>query len=74
MTCATSGRRTPKASMKIVVDMVHEKILTEREGLLRIDPIKCVSYFTQKQLIFPKESHKKTEKDSPDGPDRVGKM
>jgi pyruvate,orthophosphate dikinase len=33
-----SGKRTAKASIKIVVDMVKEKLINRDEGLLRIDP------------------------------------
>lgn len=43
------GRRTPKASMKIAVDMVKQSIITEREAILRIDATK-IDYFTQMHL------------------------
>ena len=33
-----SGKRTAKASIKIAVDMVSEKLITKNEALLRIDP------------------------------------
>ena len=33
-----SGKRTAKASIKIAVDMVNEKLITKDEALLRIDP------------------------------------
>ncbi len=33
-----SGKRTAKASIKIAVDMVKEKLINRDEGLLRIDP------------------------------------
>lgn len=33
-----SGKRTAKAALKIAVDMVAEKLITEEEALLRIDP------------------------------------
>jgi pyruvate,orthophosphate dikinase len=33
-----SGKRTAKASIKIAVDMVKEKLISRDEGLLRIDP------------------------------------
>ena len=33
-----SGKRTAKASIKIAVDMVGEKLITKDEALLRIDP------------------------------------
>ena len=33
-----SGKRTAKASIKIAVDMVKEKLITKDEALLRIDP------------------------------------
>lgn len=39
--------RTPRASVQIAVDMVQEKILTEREALLRIEPAQ-MEYF-----LFP---------------------
>ena len=38
------GRRTPSASVKVAVALVHEKLLTEREALLRIDS-KKMDYF-----------------------------
>lgn len=34
------GRRTPQASVRVAVALVHEKLLTEREALIRIDPKK----------------------------------
>jgi len=34
-----NGKRTAKASMKIAVDMVAEKLITKEEALLRIDPL-----------------------------------
>ncbi|RKX29836.1 MAG: pyruvate, phosphate dikinase [Candidatus Zixiibacteriota bacterium] len=33
-----SGKRTVQAALKISVDMVHEKLITKEEALLRIDP------------------------------------
>lgn len=33
-----NGKRTAKASLKIAVDMVEEKLITREEALLRIDP------------------------------------
>ncbi len=33
-----NGKRTAKASLKIAVDMVEEKLITKEEALLRIDP------------------------------------
>lgn len=33
-----SGKRTAKAALKIAVDMVAEKLITEEEAVLRIDP------------------------------------
>ncbi len=33
-----SGKRTAKASIKIAVDMVKEKLITKDEAILRIDP------------------------------------
>eukprot|EP01038_Epipyxis_sp_PR26KG_P012263 gene12263-16443_t len=33
-----TGKRTPKASVRIAVSMVHEGLITEREALMRIDP------------------------------------
>jgi pyruvate,orthophosphate dikinase len=44
-----AGRRTPKASMKIAVDMVAQRLLTEREALLRLDASKA-SYFMMRHL------------------------
>ncbi len=34
-----NGKRTAKASLKIAVDMVNEKLITKEEALLRIDPL-----------------------------------
>lgn len=34
-----TGKRTAGAALKIAVDMVAEKLITENEGLLRIDPM-----------------------------------
>ena len=33
-----SGKRTAKAALKIAVDLVNEKMLTEKEALMKIDP------------------------------------
>jgi pyruvate,orthophosphate dikinase len=33
-----SGKRTARAALKIAVDMVEEKLITQEEALLRIDP------------------------------------
>ena len=33
-----SGKRTAAAAMKIAVDMVHEKLITKREAILRVKP------------------------------------
>jgi len=33
-----SGKRTAKSSVKIAVDMVKEKLISKKEGILRIDP------------------------------------
>ena len=33
-----SGKRTAKAAVKIAVDMVKEKLITNREAILRVDP------------------------------------
>lgn len=41
------AKRTPRAAVQIAVDMVQEKILTEREALLRIEPAQ-MEYF-----LFP---------------------
>jgi len=41
------AKRKPRASVQIAVDMVQEKILTEREALLRIEPAQ-MEYF-----LFP---------------------
>jgi pyruvate,orthophosphate dikinase len=38
-----SGKRTTKAAMKIAVDMVDEKLITEEEAVLRIDPPRSIS-------------------------------
>ena len=34
-----NGKRTAKASLKIAVDMVEEKLISKEEALLRIDPL-----------------------------------
>ncbi len=33
-----SGKRTAEAAVKIAVDMVHERLITKREALLRVEP------------------------------------
>lgn len=33
-----NGKRTAQAAVKIAVDMVREKLITEKEGILRVDP------------------------------------
>jgi pyruvate, orthophosphate dikinase len=33
-----SGKRTADAAIKIAVDMVHERLITKREALLRVEP------------------------------------
>ena len=33
-----SGKRTAKAAIKIAVDMVKEKLITDKEAILRVDP------------------------------------
>jgi pyruvate,orthophosphate dikinase len=33
-----NGKRTAQAAVKIAVDMVHEKLITEAEAILRVDP------------------------------------
>lgn len=33
-----NGKRTPTASLKIAVDMVHEGLITKKDALLRIEP------------------------------------
>lgn len=33
-----NGKRTARAALKIAVDMIHEKLISEEEGLLRLDP------------------------------------
>lgn len=39
-----NAKRTAEASVKIAVDMVNEKMITEREALLRLDA-KVMDYF-----------------------------
>ena len=34
-----NGKRTAKAALKIAADMVHEKLITKEEALLRLDPL-----------------------------------
>jgi pyruvate,orthophosphate dikinase len=46
---ARSGRRSVVASVKIAVDMVQEKLITEREALMKIDLYKC-NYFVLPQI------------------------
>jgi pyruvate,orthophosphate dikinase len=38
------AKRSPRAAVKIAVDMVEEGILTQREALLRVEP-KQLSFF-----------------------------
>ena len=33
-----NGKRTAKAALKVAVDLVKEKMITEKEALLMIDP------------------------------------
>ena len=33
-----SGKRTAKAAIKIAVDMVKEKLISNKEAILRVDP------------------------------------
>lgn len=33
-----TAKRTPRASVQVAVNMVKEKMITEREALLRVDP------------------------------------
>ena len=33
-----TAKRTPRASVQVAVSMVKEKMITEREALLRVDP------------------------------------
>ncbi|OEY87098.1 pyruvate, phosphate dikinase [Wolbachia pipientis] len=33
-----SGKRTPEANIRIVVDMVNEKMITKNNGILKVDP------------------------------------
>ncbi len=39
-----SAKRTAQAAVKIAVDMVNEKLITEREALVRLDA-KVMDYF-----------------------------
>ena len=41
---AHPGRRSPQASVRAAVSLVKEKVLTEREAVLRIDPRKMDYY------------------------------
>jgi len=50
-----SGKRTAQAAVKIAVDMVHEKLLTKEQALLRVEP------GSLEQLLHPRldpESHR----------------
>lgn len=33
-----NGKRTARAALKIAIDMIHEKLITEEEAILRLDP------------------------------------
>ena len=44
VTQVQAGKRTPKAGIKIAVDMVGARLLTEREALLRIDAHKAAFF------------------------------
>ena len=43
-----NGKRTAQAAVKIAVDMVHEKLITEQEAILRVDPMSL------DQLLHPR--------------------
>lgn len=47
---ANTGRRTVRASVKIAIDMITERLLTEREALLRIDAKKVGDFYTKEQI------------------------
>ena len=55
-----TGKRTPRASVRMAVDMVKEHLLTEREALMRIDPKQMVYFLhpmiDQAALAGDKES------------------
>mmetsp|Transcript_5702 Transcript_5702/g.12731 ORF Transcript_5702/g.12731 Transcript_5702/m.12731 type:complete len:945 (-) Transcript_5702:65-2899(-) len=44
-----AARRSPKAAMRLAVDLVESKVLTEREALLRVDAAKA-SFFLHQHM------------------------
>jgi len=51
-----TGKRTAQAAVRVAVEMVREKLITEREALLRVDP------YQLDQLLHPTlddQAHKK---------------
>jgi pyruvate,orthophosphate dikinase len=61
-----NGKRTPKAAVRIAVDMVNEGMLSEREGLLRI-PAEQMDFFLHSSLD-PKSPRTKIGKGLPASP------
>ena len=56
-----NGKRTAKAALKIAVDLVNEKMITEKEAVLRIDPKQLDS------LLHPQFDTKELKKVTPIG-------
>lgn len=46
----TNARRSAKAAVSIAVDMVKSKIISEQEGITRIDPMHMM-YYLRPQLV-----------------------
>lgn len=44
------AKRSAKAAVKFCVDMVNEKLITEREALLRLDP-NHATFFENSEII-----------------------
>ncbi len=42
-----SGKRTAQAAVKVAVDMVHERLITKKEAVMRVDPVQV------EQLLHP---------------------
>ncbi|MCK5161886.1 MAG: pyruvate, phosphate dikinase, partial [Candidatus Aureabacteria bacterium] len=53
-----TGKRTAAAALKIAVDMVKEKLITEREAVMRIDPVQLDHLL---HPAFDPEAEKKTK-------------
>lgn len=47
-----SERRSAKAAVKICCDMVNERVISEREALMRLDP-HIATFFENSHMIEP---------------------